>query len=29
MKVKLESLYSNIVWVLVEAPEGIKPMGIS
>ena len=25
----LESLYSNIVWVPVKAPKGIKPIGVS
>ena len=27
MKAKLESMYSNQVWELLEAPEGIKPIG--
>ena len=29
MKGQLESLYSNIVWVLIEAPKSIKPIGVS
>ena len=29
MKGKLESLYSNVVWVPVEAPKGIKLIDIS
>ena len=29
MKRQLESLYSNIVWVPIEAPKGIKPIGVS
>ena len=27
MEIELESMYSNGVWDLVEAPEGIKPIG--
>ena len=27
MKAELESMYSNQVWELLEAPEGIKPIG--
>ena len=29
IKRKLESLYSNIVWVLIKAPKGIKLIGVS
>ena len=29
MKRQLESLYSNIVQVPIEAPKGIKPIGVS
>ena len=28
MEVELESMHSNHVWELVEAPEGIKPNGV-
>ena len=27
MEIELESMYSNGVWDLVEAPKGIKPIG--
>ena len=27
MKSKLESMYSNNVWTLVDLPQGVKPIG--
>ena len=27
MKTEMESMYSNQVWTLVEAPDGVKPIG--
>ena len=27
MKSELESMYSNIVWTLMDLPQGIKPIG--
>ena len=29
MEVELESMHSDHVWELVEAPKGIKPIGVS
>ena len=27
MKTKMESMYSNQVWLLVDPPNGVKPIG--
>ena len=27
MKLEMESMYSNLVWELIDLPEGIKPIG--
>ncbi|EXB95627.1 hypothetical protein L484_003312 [Morus notabilis] len=27
MKLEIESMYSNLVWQLIDLPEGIKPIG--
>ena len=29
MNREMESMYSNSVWTLVEAPKGVKPKGVS
>ena len=29
MKTEMESIYSNHVWTIVEAPNGVKPIGCS